>query len=282
MSETLAIQNDILRIVSGGPLSPRDLVRRLSVLYPGEKPAIQSSIRALVQGGRIAYAHRHGRSMIERSLASPVRLSRHVVVKPPGLSFEAGPGDVVVDLAPGSSFGAGDHPTTRLSVMGLEYVMGHEAARARAPRESMLDVGTGSGILAIAAAGFGFKKALGIDMDPVARFEARENVRLNGHENKIAIRDVAMEEMDGAFFLIAANLRWPTIKRLSPVFFRTLKEDGFIVFSGVYEYESPAVMAMWNKGAMRLLWRKAESGWSVLVFQKTSGLKGPPGAGHCQ
>ncbi|VEN74129.1 conserved hypothetical protein [Candidatus Desulfarcum epimagneticum] len=269
MSETPSIKNDILKIVSGNPISPKDLIRRLSALYPGQKTAIQSAIRALVRDGRIAYGHRHGRSTLETSLASPVRLSSHVVVKPPALSFEAGPGDVVANLAPGSSFGAGDHPTTRLAVMGLDHVMGHGAAKARAPRESMLDVGTGSGILAIVAAGFGFKKALGIDMDPVARFEARENARLNGYENKIAIRDDDMEELDGAFFLIAANLRFPTIKRLSGAFFRALKEGGFIVFSGIYEHESPAVPGMWDPDAMRLLWQKSEAGWSALAFQKT-------------
>ena len=268
-----SIKDEIIHIVSKGRIVSNILMKKMSARHPGKKKEIRLAMTDLFEKGRIIYTYRHGCSFIEKSFAAPARISRHVVVKAPALFFHPKPTDLVVNMNSGDSFGSGEHPTTRLAMRGLERVMEGANERGLPPHASMLDIGTGSGILAIAAAGFGIEKATGIDMDPCARFEAKKNVHLNGYEQKIMIDDRAIHDIDDTFFLIAANLRLPTIKRFGKTVFRLLDPGGFIVFSGIYDDEVQKVMEMWDDTQMRFIWKRSEVGWASLAFRKR-------GAGH--
>ena len=264
MSETALIKDEIIRIVGDKKIAPNALIKKASAIFPFKRDEAKFALRELIEAGRLSYAYKHGRSFIEKSFDRPVRISRHVVLKPPYASFKPKPGDVVVELNSGDSFGTGEHPTTRLAVRGVEYVMG----KASVANASMLDIGTGSGILAITAAGFGVKKAVGVDIDPCARFEAKRNVALNRHERKIAINNRSINKIDDLFFLITANLRFPTIKKLSGKLFQLLKTDGYILFSGLYDEESDEIKNMWGAKKTRLRWEESEMGWTGVIFQR--------------
>ncbi|MBM4165218.1 MAG: methyltransferase domain-containing protein, partial [Lentisphaerae bacterium] len=102
------------------------------------------------------------------------RVSRRVVIRPVWESYTAQPGEVVIDIEPGMSFGTGRHGTTRACLEFLDHISGQRAGG------SMLDMGCGSGILAIGAAKLGFHPVCGFDNDPDAVAIARDNARLNG------------------------------------------------------------------------------------------------------
>ena len=91
---------------------------------------------------------------------------------PHGLSFTGDPGDVVIRLRHGISFGSGDHPTTRLALRGIEQVFFETGQLINKSSDSALDIGTGSGVLAIACLLLGVKRAIGIDTDSCARKES--------------------------------------------------------------------------------------------------------------
>ncbi len=112
------IRKAILETVSGSAekITPRKLEKIASKKYALEKKQIKAAIRDLIEGGELIYTYQYGSTFLEKSFSRPVRISKHVVIKPPENSFVSKPGDVVINLARGASFGTGQHPTTRLAV----------------------------------------------------------------------------------------------------------------------------------------------------------------------
>ncbi len=159
-----------------------------------------------------------------------MRVSTHVVLKPPGHHFKPQPQDVVIQIMPGAAFGDGRHPTSRLAVRGIEYVLKQFNLDVTADRGRVLDIGTGSGILVLTAVRMGIHRGVGIDIDPAARSEARENVALNQLAEQIEISEQDLESIEGPFNLVTANLRYPTLKKISSCLRKITVPKGFIVF----------------------------------------------------
>lgn len=110
----------------------------------------------------------------------PLRITERLTIKPTWEPYEASPGELILELDPGMAFGTGTHATTSLCLKTLERVI--------RPGDDVIDVGTGSGVLAIAAAKLDARHVLALDLDPVAVSSATENVRLNGLEDAITVR----------------------------------------------------------------------------------------------
>lgn len=248
-------------------------------LQVGRKEA-RSVIRNLVAAGELAYTYHFGCSFLELSFNRPVRVCTRVVLKPPVCRFAAREGDIVISLAPGSAFGTGEHPTTRLALQGMEYLLsgdeGAGIANAR-NRETALDVGTGSGILVIAAVGFGLKHGVGIDIDPCALAEASENVRLNGLQTRIAIRAQAVEKLPGSFSMVTANLRTPSLARLASCLAGLTEAGGRLVLSGIRTAEMASLEKIYAAEGFLCQWRREESGWGGMAFCKIGEAKELPG-----
>ena len=124
-----------------------------------------------------------------------------IVVRPTWMEYAAGEGEIVVDMDPGMAFGTGHHPTTHMCLLELERLV--------APGARVLDVGTGSGILAIAAAKLGAESVLALDIDPIAIKAARSNVRANGLQSAIKVSRRALDahrSARGSFDLVVANI----------------------------------------------------------------------------
>ena len=178
----------------------------------------------------------------------PIRISERLVVSPPWLARE---GDLIVD--PGMAFGTGDHPTTRACLSAID--------RYAKAGERCLDVGTGSGVLAIAAARLGME-ACGVDTDPLAIKEARENAERNGVV--IHVDGRSLEELDGAFALVVANIYAEVLVLLAPELIRLC--GGRLALAGILiDREQMVQEAM---SSMRLLDRLVEGDWVSLVFQR--------------
>ena len=264
------IRKAILKTVlaSQDKLTPIALEKIASKKYALEKKQVKSIIQDLIDRRELVYTYQYGSSFLEKSFNRPVRISKHVVIKPPENSFASKPGDVVINLKQGASFGTGEHPTTRLAVKGIEYVLKECDDFKGSKKSCLLDVGTGSGILVIAAVLLGVKKGMGIDTDPCSIAEAKENIKINGLQNRIDICDRDLEKIDRVFSMITANLRYPTIKRLVPYMYKTVHKNGFIVLSGVKTDEIRDLLDIYKDKGFLCRWKENEQDWAGVVFEK--------------
>ncbi len=163
----------------------------------------------------------------------PFRIGEHMVVKPTWESWNAQPGDLIIEIDPGMAFGTGTHETTAMCVSLIEaYYRGG----------TLLDVGTGSGILAIAAARLGAKGIVAVDIDPDAVRVAKENVAHNGLENAIDVRKGdLLQGLSQQFDFAVANILAPVICMLAAPLKKHLNKGGRFICSGIIsEAESEA------------------------------------------
>ena len=262
------LRERVLKFIAGRRQTPADILKTLSHPPVFPKTAVQAAIRELVAAGALAYTADHGRTFLEPSFDRPVRVSERIVLTPPDRDVPPGPGDVVVRLRPGASFGVGRHPTTRLSLRGIDFALSRDGAVCRRAGSRVLDIGTGSGVLAIAAVKLGVENGIGLDIDPCAVTEASHNVRLNGLAGRIAISDRGLERVEGVFNLVVANLRLPTIERLAAAIAALTMPGGVLVVSGVQHAEEAAVFAAYGRQRFECAWSVAEDRWVGLVLNK--------------
>ncbi|OAT82300.1 50S ribosomal protein L11 methyltransferase [Desulfotomaculum copahuensis] len=161
-----------------------------------------------------------------RAYYKPVPVGRSLVVKPSWEEYRVDPGRHVIELDPGMAFGCGTHPTTVMCLELLEETV--------ASGETVIDVGTGSGILAVAAALLGAGRVTAVDNDPVAVAAARENIIRNGVQGIVTAKqgDLLAGEWEPAG-LVAANIVADVIIRLAPAAAMLLKPGGLFIVSGI-------------------------------------------------
>ena len=146
--------------------------------------------------------------------------------------------------------------------------------RPEARVTSALDIGTGSGILAIAALKLGIDRAVGIDRDVCARAEAAGNALLNDLETRLVITDKPLSDHFSAapFTLIMANLRYPTLLNLRVTVAGLLEPDGALVLSGIKKEEQAGILKAYAEYGLHNWWSKEDKGWAGIVLRPGSGL----------
>ncbi len=163
-----------------------------------------------------------------REFFHPVPVSSHLLILP---AWEPVPKEVpthVIRIDPGPAFGTGQHATTKLCLKAMEKFLEKESAPW-----TMLDVGTGSGILAIYGQKLGAGRVVAIDIDPDAVDWAARNISLNGGMQHIELSNDAIETVEGVFSLICANLILSEILKLLPRLSQMLKPGGILIVSGI-------------------------------------------------
>ena len=268
-----AIKKELLDIIedSQRKIMQGDLEKALSQKYSLRRKEIKSLIRDLVTENFLTYTTHYGRTFIEKSFNKAVRISKHVIVKPPGFNYKPKADDVVIDIWQGVSFGNGQHPTTRLAIRGIEYALNEINLLEDKYKTSVLDIGTGSGILALSALRFGIKKAAGIDIDPCAMNEARENGKINGLEDKFEVSDHSPEYfINNSFNLITANLRYPTLITIYQNVAEITEKNGAVILSGIKQDEVSVLIDLYTEKYFECKWKEFEKGWAGLVFLKTT------------
>ena len=263
-----AIRQKVFETVSESKekLTYGELEKRLSQNFAVPKKVLKTAINDLVANRQLVYTYNLGCSFLEKSFNKPTRISKRVVLKPPGMSYTPESGDVVIDIAQGASFGSGEHPTTRLAVRGIEAALSGKNCFIKTNHTRALDIGTGSGILAIAAVSLGVKKALGIDIDPCSRSEAKKNISFNNMEDQIRVLDRNIENINEKFFLITANLRYPTLTRLCSHISKITEKPGMVVVSGIKTDEVTDILNSYTRKGFRCTWKAVEKDWVGMVF----------------
>ena len=188
----------------------------------------------------------------------PIRVGERLVVCPSWEEYERQPEDVVLTLNPGMAFGTGTHDTTRLCMELLEKYI--------TPEVHVLDVGCGSGILAITAALLGAKEIKGCDIDEVAVKVAGENADLNGVGDRIAFHKGDLtSQVEGSFQLICANIVADVIIRLSEDVGKYLAEGGIFITSGIIDTREQDVLEALDKNGFTVIERRSSGGWVAMA-----------------
>ena len=192
----------------------------------------------------------------------PFRLGRHMVVKPGWETFDAQPDDKIIDIDPGMAFGTGTHETTGMCVELIEdYVK---------PGDTAIDIGTGTGILAIAAALAGAKDVLATDLDPVAVRVAAENVRINGFADVIRTRQGdLLQAVDERANVVIANIIADVIAMLAQPVRAHIEDGGLFICSGIARERSDFVIeALKAAGYQQPMDIREKGEWMAIAARK--------------
>jgi ribosomal protein L11 methyltransferase len=198
----------------------------------------------------------------------PQKVSSHMVVKPTWREYSAASDDIVIELDPGMAFGTGTHPTTALCIIMIE--------RYLSKGDSFLDVGTGSGILMIAAAKLGAVRLCGIDKDEVAVEVAAQNLELNNVNPQVfrLITGNLVTDINESFTFISANIFSHVILELLQDISRVLRDEGIFVCSGILaENKQSVICAMENIG-FEILETATKEEWVAIAGRLKEQRKG--------
>lgn len=193
----------------------------------------------------------------------PLRLGRRLMIVPSWLGSSPAPDDVVIRLDPGMAFGTGLHPTTQLCLEALEEEL--------YPFARVLDLGTGSGILAIAAAKLGARSVLALDVDGLAIEVARRNVKANRVGQRVRVEYGSLEELsDRRFDLIVVNIYADTILRfLDQGLLGHLWPGGVLIGSGILAQRVPEVAAEFHRCGLVQVREMTREDWGAVTGRLT-------------
>jgi ribosomal protein L11 methyltransferase len=193
-----------------------------------------------------------------------IRVGRRLVIRPTWRRHRPRPADVVVALDPGMAFGTGLHPTTRLCLAALERL----ADDGRLAGARLLDVGCGSGILAIAAMKLGAGSALGVDTDPLAVEATAANARRNRLGRRIVARDGSLPTGERPFDLVVANLIAGVLVPLAPSLHAELRPGGTLLASGIFIDRAAEVADAFASAGLESTGRMQDGEWVALEVRR--------------
>ena len=197
----------------------------------------------------------------------PARVTHDLTIVPSWTDYEATIGEKIIKLDPGMAFGTGTHPTTKMSLFVLEQIL--------RGGETVLDVGTGSGVLSIASSLLGAKDIYAYDLDEVAVRVAQENIELNPDMENIHVasgdllRGVEIEAD-----VIVANILADILVNLTDDAYRLLKDEGYLIMSGIISEKWNLVRESAEAAGFFLETHMIQGEWNACVFKKTKEISG--------
>lgn len=192
-----------------------------------------------------------------------VHIGKRLVIKPSWLDYAARDDEVVVELDPGMAFGTGLHPTTRMCLHAVETHV--------RPGMKILDVGTGSGILSIAAARLGAQSILALDIDPIAVETANKNAAINHVEMQMRVERGSIEaERDSRTYdIVFANILAEVVIELAPALAASLRTGGVAIASGILDYKADGVVDALHRAGLALVEKNQEEDWVTLIGRRS-------------
>lgn len=191
----------------------------------------------------------------------PTPIGERIVIVPSWEHYDKKDGEIIIDMDPGMAFGTGTHETTRLCATLLEKYIKQG--------DKMLDIGSGSGILAICGAKLGASSCFACDIDPVAVRTEKENCERNGCDNiTCAVSDLLAGVSDEKYDIVTANIVADIIIRLSSDVGRYMKDGAHIVVSGIISEREPEVDRAMLESGFTKVEALYDGGWCAEVFRK--------------
>ena len=193
----------------------------------------------------------------------PVKIGERIVICPAWESYTPAEGELVIRMDPGMAFGTGTHETTRLVIRLLETYT--------KPGCRMLDVGTGTGILAICASRLGAELCRAYDIDPTAVRVARENIKDSGLTNVTCDRSDLLKQVSlegGAYDLVCANIVADIIIRMTPDVGQYMKDDAILLASGIIAERCDDVIACFEANGFKIVECLTDNDWCGLAVMK--------------
>jgi ribosomal protein L11 methyltransferase len=199
-----------------------------------------------------------------KSFFEPIKITDHLVIKPSWRKYRKKDNEIIIELDPGMAFGTGTHASTSMCLQAIEELAGLLQNKNNL---SFLDVGTGSGILAIAAVLLDIKKGIAIDIDYQAIQCAKKNAEKNRVAENIDFSTTPLKKIPGTFPLIIANILPHTLIDMKEELCLRLRHDGHLVLSGILQTKAETVKeAFCDELEFFKVIKKEE--WSCLVFKK--------------
>ena len=234
------------RLIELGALDVEVNDRRIAALMP-DGVAPETVARALgTQRFTVSAASGRDEDSVWTLSTRPIQLGAHSIA-----------------LVDSRVFGTGLHPTTALCLEMLADLVGDD------PPARLLDVGTGSGVLAIAALKLGVPRATAIDIDEDAVRVAPENARLNGVADRLEVHHAGPDGIDGAWPLAVANVLAAPLIEMAPVLVRRVGHHGRLVLSGIPAAVEPDVVRAYRHLGMRHVRSEGRGGWTAILLQST-------------
>jgi len=195
------------------------------------------------------------------STIEPIEVTERIVIKPTWKSYGDEKGKIIITIDPKMSFGTGYHETTKLMLRLMEEFV--------KPRDIVLDVGSGTGILAITAVKLGAQKAIGIDNDEWSFQNANENIALNGIQNRVEIRlGTISDVIEREFNLIVANLTRNTILEMLADLKGRLKDNGILILSGLLRDDEKTIHDALERHRFNIIKTLIENEWIAVAGRK--------------
>ncbi len=262
------IRSAVLSLLKESPsgITPHELYMFISRSFKISPHAAKKCLKNLVERSEIEYFFSNGRCIINISYNRPVRVSDHLVIAPPGVDTALQPGEKLLYISRGSAFGDGRHPTTRLCLQVIDMIV---CERISTPQKvvNMIDIGTGSGILGLATLRLGVERAIGIDIDPCAIYEAELNAQINNLTGRFQVMNMTTKEIRQEFDLVVANLRLPGLKKIFTHVAKISKPGAIAVLSGIHSDEIEDLATHYRK-FFSLQWHCTENDWSALILKR--------------
>lgn len=247
---------------------------KLSAIHIRELTKLIEAVKATVKGGMYGPNADFGRLHVETTLVKdddwkdkwkeffkPSKITDSLVVKPTWEEYTPAEGEHVIEIDPGMAFGTGTHETTTLCMVLMEKYL--------KDGDSVMDVGCGSGILAIAAAKLGCKDILGIEIDPDAVRTAIENVELNKADDVVVVKEGDLTKgVDKVVDLMVANLMAPLVIELSGAAADHMKDGGIYISSGILVEKRDQVAEAVKAAGFEIVEILEKGEWCAIAAQK--------------
>ena len=196
---------------------------------------------------------------------TPVEIVPGLVIKPSWEEYPAREGERVIEMDPGQAFGTGQHASTRMALSLLTRSL------TRHPADRMLDVGTGTGILAVAGALYGARLVVAIDNDPEAVRVAAENSVNNKVAGAVMVSGTDLTDVKGKFSMIAANIVHDVLVSMAPHLQKLLASEGRVVLAGILRGEQEKNCIRIYEGlGLQVIDSMHEEEWAALLLQQTT------------
>lgn len=196
----------------------------------------------------------------------PAQISRRIVVHPPWDVPEVPAETIRVEIEPGMAFGTGTHETTRLCLRALDALLEAQPSARR-----VLDVGCGSGVLAIACAKLGATEVLGIDHDADAVRIANENVEKNGVAAQVQCTTTPIEDVEATYPIVVANILPHILVSIAPAIWRTVAPGGTLLLSGILHEEADRMREAFDRPYATWDGQLDDGEWCAQRWRRTDG-----------